>query len=235
MANEQRGEINVFTSNSMRAVLDVLGPRFEQESGYKLALTYAPAKAMLRKLAAGESGDVAILSAPAIQTVADDGTLDKSTLRSFGRCGIGVGVKAGTRKPDVSSLDAFKRALREAKSIVYTVEGASGIHFSNVIEQLGIADEVKAKATRHAGGLVGDVLMQGEVEIGVQQIPELLAVPGVELVGPLPAEIQQYSKATAGIFANAKNRAGAQALIDFLAAPTSAEVFRSKGFDTGAS
>jgi molybdate transport system substrate-binding protein len=232
MASEaQRGEVDVFTSNSMRAVLDQLGPEFERASGYKLTLTYAPAKAMLRRLAAGESADLCILSAPAIQSVADEGKIDKTTLRSFGRCGIGVGVKAGTRKPDVSSVDAFKRAMLEAKSIVHSVEGASGIHFSNVIEQLGIADAVKAKATRHAGGLVGEVLAQGEVELGVQQIPELLAVPGIELVGPLPEEIQQYSKATAGIFTNAQNRAGAQALIDFLAQPSSAEVFRSKGFE----
>lgn len=233
MADAQRDEVNVFTSNSMRAVLDQLGPQFERASGYKLALTYSPAKAMLRRLAAGESGDACILSAPAIQSAAEEGKIDKTTLRSLARCGIGVGVKAGTRKPDVSSLDAFKRALLEAKSIVYTVEGASGIHFSNVIQQLGIADQVNAKATRHAGGLVGDVLIQGEVEIGVQQIPELLAVPGIEVVGPLPSDIQQHSDATAGIFTNAKNRAGAQALVDYLASPAATEVFRSKGFETG--
>jgi molybdate transport system substrate-binding protein len=140
-------------------------------------------------------------------------------------------VKSGTARPDVSTLEAFKRALLEAKSIVHTVEGASGLHFVNVIEKLGIADAVKAKATRHAGGLVGDVLVKGEVELGVQQIPELLAVPGIEVVGPLPPEVQQHSNATAGIFVSARNREGAQALIDFLVAPSSAQVFRAKGFE----
>jgi molybdate transport system substrate-binding protein len=233
-SDDKRGELNVFTSNSMRAVLDQLGPEFERASGYRLTLSYSPAKAMLRRLAAGESADLAILSAPAIESVAEEGKIDKRTLRTLARCGIGVGVKSGTRKPDVSTLDAFRRTLLEAKSIVHTVEGASGIHFVNVIEELGVADAVKAKATRHAGGLVGEVLVQGEVEIGVQQIPELLAVPGIEVVGPLPPEVQQYSDATAGIFVNAANRAGAQALIDFLVTPSSAQVFRAKGFEAAA-
>lgn len=230
----KRSELDVFTSNSMRAVLDQLGPQFERASGYKLAVSYSPAKAMLRRLAAGETADLAILSAPAIESVAEQGKIDKRTLRTLGRCGIGVGVKAGMRKPDVSSLDAFKRALLEAKSIVHTVEGASGIHFVDVIRKLGIADAVHAKATRHAGGLVGEVLVKGDVELGIQQIPELLAVPGVEVVGPLPPEIQQYSNATAGIFVEARNREGAQALIDFLLTPSSAQVFRAKGFEAAA-
>jgi molybdate transport system substrate-binding protein len=229
---EARGELRVFTSNSMRAVLDQLGPEFERSSGYKLVLSYSPAKAMLRRVASGESADLAILSAPAIESIADEGKIDKSTLRKFGRCGIGVGVRTGTAKPDVSSVDAFKRALLDAKSVVHSVEGASGIHFSSVIEKLGIAEPVKAKAVRHAGGLVGVVLVAGEAELGVQQIPELLAVPGVELVGPLPAEIQQYSNATGGIFTNAQNREGAKALIDFLVSRDAAKVFRSKGFET---
>ena len=230
----KRSELNVFTSNSMRAVLDQLGPEFERASGYKLGLSYSPAKAMLRRLAAGETADLAILSAPAIESVAEQGKIDKGTLRTLGRCGIGVGVKSGTRKPDVSSLEAFKRALLEARSIVHTVEGASGIHFVDVIRKLGIAEAVEAKATRHAGGLVGEVLAQGEVELGVQQIPELLAVAGIEVVGPLPPEIQQYSNATAGIFVNAANREGALALIDFLVTPSSAQVFRAKGFEVAA-
>jgi molybdate transport system substrate-binding protein len=216
----------------MRGVLAVLAPQFEQMSGRTLSISYDPAQVMLRRIAAGEAADVAMLGFTAVEKLVADGKLDGATVRKTARCGVGVAVRAGARKRDVSTLDALKKTLLETPSLIFTSEGASGIHFSKVIEQLGIADAVKAKAQRQPGGLVAEALARGEVELAVQQIPELLAVPGVELVGPLPEPVQATSVSAAAIFSATRDREGAQALIDFLSTPDAKRVFREKGHET---
>lgn len=223
--------LTVLTSNSQRGVLAALGPAFERASGYALGISYDPAQVMLRRIAAGESADVAILGQAAIDTLAHQGKVDGATRRTLARCGVGVAVRTGAARPDLSSVDALKRALLDAKSIIYTSEGASGMHFSKVIERLGIASEVEAKAHRQPGGLVAERVASGEVELGVQQIPELLAVRGVELAGPLPQAVQAYSIVTAAIFTASAQRVAAQALLDFLATPAAARVFRDQGLE----
>jgi molybdate transport system substrate-binding protein len=223
--------IALLTSNSIRGVLAVLAPEFERLSGYALRISYDPAQVMLRRIGAGETGDVAILGSAAIDTLAAEGTVDAGTRRTLARCGVGLAVRAGAPRPDVSTADALKKALLDTRSIIYTSEGASGIHFARVIETLGIADAIEAKAHRQTGGLVAERLVSGEVELAVQQIPELLAVEGVELVGPLPEPLQTRSVTTAAIFTGAAQRAGAQAFIDFLRTPEAAEVFRRLGHE----
>jgi molybdate transport system substrate-binding protein len=223
--------IALLTSNSIRGVLAVLAPEFERQSGYTLRISYDPAQVMLRRIAAGETADAAILGSGAIDTLAAEGKIDAGTRRTLARCGVGLAVRAGAPRPDVSTVDALKKALLETRSIIYTSEGASGIHFARVIEELGIADAIQAKAHRQTGGLVAERLVSGEVELAVQQIPELLAVDGVELVGPLPEPLQTRSVTTAGIFTGAQQRAGAQAFIDFLRTPGAAEVFRRLGHE----
>ena len=229
MANEK--QLKLLTSNSVRGVLTELTPRFERESGYRLDVSYDPAQVMLRRIAAGESGDAAILGAAAIDTLVEQRKIDGDSVRKLARCGVGIAVRAGAGKPDVSTVDALKRTLLETPSIVFTTEGASGMHFSRVISDLGIAEPVKAKAHRQTGGLVAEVLARGDVELAVQQIPELLAVEGVELAGPLPAEVQAISTSAGGVFADAKERAGALAFLDFLRTPESIRVFRDKGHE----
>jgi len=224
-------ELKLLTSNSMRGVLDELIPAFERASGRRVSLSYDPAQIMLKRIAAGESGDVAILSQPAIDALAEERKIAPDSRRTLARCGVGIGVRAGAPKPDIGSVDAFKRALLAAKSIAHTTHGASGIHFSGIVERLGIASEVKAKAVQNQGGLIGTLVVEGKAELAVQQIPELMAVPGLEVVGPLPQELQAISVVTVGIFAGAKEQAGAKALIDFLLSPTSARVFRAKGLE----
>ena len=235
MANSQTGNnaapLRLFTSNSMRGVLGQLVPEFERSSGRSLNVSFDPAKIMLRRIAEGESADVAILSKGAIDALADDGKIDGDSRRTLARCGIGVAVRAGAPKPDISSVDAFKRALLEAKSIAHTREGASGMYFSTLIERLGIADEVKAKARTQAGGLVAELITSGEAELAVQQVPELMAVPGVDLVGPLPQQVQNISIVTAGIFRNAAQPDAARQFLEFLATHASARVFRAKGLE----
>jgi molybdate transport system substrate-binding protein len=223
--------LKLLTSNSVRGVLAVLGPQFEKESGYTIDASFDPAQVMLRRIAGGETGDVAILSVAAIDKLADEGKLERESVRRLARCGVGIAVRAGAPKPDVSPVDALKQALLATPSLIYTSEGASGMHFSRVIADLGIGEAIRAKAHRQTGGLVAEVLARGEVELAVQQIPELLAVEGVELVGPLPEQVQAISSSAAGIFSDAANRDGAQAFIDFLTTPDAKRVFRDKGHE----
>ena len=140
-------------------------------------------------------------------------------------------MRAGQKKPDVGTVEALKQTLLDTPSLTFTTEGASGMHFSRVIADLGIGEAIRAKARRQTGGLVAEVLARGEVELAVQQIPELLAVEGVELVGPLPAQVQAISTSAGGVFSDAKEPAGAQAFLDVLRTPAAIRVFRDKGHD----
>jgi molybdate transport system substrate-binding protein len=166
-----------------------------------------------------------------LEELAAAGKIVPESRRMLACCRVGVGVLAGRPKPDVSTLDAFKRALHDAKSIAFTVSGASGIHFSSVIEKLGISDAIHAKAVRQPGGLVGELLIAGKADLAIQQIPELMAVKGVEVAGPLPEEIQATSTSGVGVFTSSKNRDAARALAELLATPESARVFKAKGHE----
>lgn len=221
----------LFSSNSTRAVLAELLPQFERATGTRVATSFDPALVMLKRIDAGETADLAVLGQAAVDALAASRKIIPESRRTLARCGVGVGVRAGAPKPDVSSTAALKAALLAAKSIAHTTSGASGIHFSGVVERLGIADEVRAKAVTNQGGLIGELVARGEAELAIQQIPELLAVPGVELVGPLPQELQSISVVTAGIFAGTQHAAAARSLIDFLATPPAMRVFRAKGLE----
>jgi len=223
--------IQVFTSNGLRAVMGELAPAFERASGHSVAVSYDPAKIMLRRIQAGETADLAIIGGTAVDDLTRQGKISASTRRAFARCGVGLAVRVGARKPDIGTIDAFKQALLAAKSVAYTQEGASGIHFSGVIERLGIAEQVQAKAVRQPGGLVGELVAAGKAEIAIQQIPELLAVPGIELVGPLPHEVQAVTVSTAGIFAASRQPEAARALLDFLTTSSAARVLRARGLE----
>lgn len=226
-------EIKVMASNALRAVLGELAPAFERAHGHKISATYDPAQRMLKRIAAGESADVAISSAPAIDELMNQGVIVAGSHPILARYGIGIAVRAGAPKPDIGSVEAFKRALLGAQSVACTVEGASGIYFAKLIERLGIAEQVNAKARKRPGGLIGELVASGEADLAVQQIPELMAVPGIELLGPLPQELQNISVLAAGVFAASGNPRAAQALIDFLATPESMRVFKAKGFEAG--
>ncbi|OGA41368.1 MAG: hypothetical protein A3G24_06380 [Betaproteobacteria bacterium RIFCSPLOWO2_12_FULL_62_13] len=224
-------ELKVFCSNSVRAVMDELVPQFERASGHKVAVSYDPAKIMLERIMGGESADLVILSAPAIDELTKQGKIVAGSRRELARCGVGIAVRAGAPKPDIGSVEALKRALLNARSIAHTSSGASGIHFAGLIERLGIAEQVRPKAVKRPGGLVGELVVSGEAEIAVQQIPELMAVPGTELVGPLPQELQVITTATASVFTDASQPQAAQALLEFLSTPAAARVFKAKGLE----
>ena len=208
-----------------------LAPQFERANDCKIAISYDPAKAMLARIQKGETADLAILGSGAIDELVKQGKISAGSRRVLARCRVGVAVLAGKPRPDISSVEAFKRTLLGAKSVAYTQEGASGMHFAGLIERLGIAEQVKAKAVRQPGGLIGELVAAGKAEIAIQQIPELMAVAGIELVGPLPAEIQLVTVSSAGIFAGTKQAEAAQSFIRFLVTPAAARVMKTKGLE----
>ena len=223
--------VKLFVSNSARGVMDVLVPKFEQATGHKLTISYDPAKIMMERIRKGESADLAILGGSAIPDLEKMGKVAAGSRRAIASCGIGVAVSAGARKPDIGTVESFKRALLAAKSIAYTEQGASGMYFSRLIEDLGIAGPVKAKAVRQPGGLVGELVAAGEAELAVQQIPELMAVPRIQFVGPFPKEVQVITQSSGAVFADAREPAAAKAFLDFLLSPDSASVFKAKGHE----
>lgn len=226
--------IQLFVSNSLRGVLGELIPQFEHASGHRVSISYDPAKLMMERIARGETADLAIIGGSAIDDLVKAGKIDGGSKRPVASCGVGIAVLAGAGKPDIGTVDAFKRALLAAKSVAWTQEGASGIYFTKLIERLGIARELLAKAVREPGGLIGELVASGKAEMAVQQIPELLAVPGIELVGPLPGDIQLTTASSAGIFTASRDPRAAQALLDFLTTPSAAKVFRARGHEPAA-
>ena len=224
--------LKILSSNSIRAVMGELVPQFERSSGMNVSVTYDPAKVMLARIAKGETADLAITGSGAIDELVKQGKIQAGGRRVLARCKVGVAVRAGTPKPDISTVDSLKRMLLAAKSVAYTQEGASGMHFSGLIERMGIAKEVQAKAVRQPGGLIGELVAAGKAEIAIQQVPELRAVPGIELVGPLPEDIQLVTVTSAGIFAGTQQVQAAQSFIDFLSSPAAMRVMQSRGLET---
>jgi molybdate transport system substrate-binding protein len=215
----------------MRGVMDELLPQFERATKNQVEVSYDPAKLMMERIQRGEAADLAIMGGSGIEDLEKSGKIAAGSRRLVSSCGVGVAVKAGAARPDIGTVDSFKRALLAAKSIAYTEHGASGIYFSKLIEKLGIADAIKAKAARQPGGLVAEIVVAGKADLAVQQIPELLVVKGVDLVGPLPKDVQQTTVSSGGVFANSKVQNEARALLDFLATPDAKRVMKAKGHE----
>jgi molybdate transport system substrate-binding protein len=227
-------EIKVISTIGVKSAVEELAPQFEKKTGHKLAITFGVANALKREIEAGETFDLAIMTAVVADDLIKQGKLVAATRTNVARGGIGIAVRAGAPKPDISTVDALKRALLETKSITYAKQGGSGIYFAGLLERLGIAEAMRPK-TRYGGGNVAEVVAAGEAEMAVQLITELISVRGVELVGPLPAEVQNYIVLTAGVGTEAKEAAGAKEFLQFLTAPAAAPVYTSKGLEPGAS
>ena len=227
-------EIRVITSNSSRTVLDGLASAFEDARGRRYAVVFDSAGSMLARIKDGETGDVAILGAAVVEELEKLGTIRPGSRRPFARSRVGVAVRAGAPKPDISTVEAFRHALIAAKSVAHTVHGASGMYVPVLLERLGIAAQVKPKTVTRPGGYIGTVVASGEAELAVQQIVELKAVPGIDIVGPLPDEIQQVIETAAGIFTASSQPDAAGELIGFLLSPAAAGVFTEVGLEQAA-
>ena len=225
-------DIKIICSNGFGAVMHELGPRFEAATGHKLIVRYGLAAVLGKEIEAGDTFDLTILAPPQIDALIRQGKIVPESRRVLARSGIGVMVRAGAPKPDISTVDAFKRALLAAKSIAFPPQGQSGIYLAGLIERLGLGDALKPKLKLIASGpLTGETVAKGEAEIGITPIGELLAVPGVALVGPLPAEVQNYIVQTAGISPAARQGAAAKAFLDFVMAPENRHVIVEKGME----
>jgi molybdate transport system substrate-binding protein len=224
------GEIRVLSTSGMRSVVEELAPQFERTTGHTLHLTFGTTGALQSQIEAGVPCDVALLGAPFIDALITQGRLRADTRTDVARSGIGIAVRAGAPKPDIRTVEALKRTLLAASSIAYNKDATSGIYFMSLLERLGIADAVQPKTTSGTG-FVAALVAKGEAEMAVQASSDHLAVPGVELVGPLPAEVQHYVVFTAGIGAAVTDLRLAKELITFLTAPSAVPVLTAKGLE----
>ena len=221
-------EINVMASMSIKEAYLELVPRFEAHSGHKVVTAWVGSADIMKRMRAGETTDVVIMAAGAIDELAKEGRIAAGSRVDLVRSSVGVAVRAGAPRPDLSSGEALRRALVAAKSIAYS-SGPSGVYLSGVFKRWGIPDDRITQTP--PGAPVGEVIARGEAEIGFQQVSELLPVKGIDYVGPLPADMQLVTVFSAGTHAGAKEAEAANALKRFLASPSAAPVFRKKGLD----
>lgn len=228
-------DIKVASGGAFKGVLDALAALYEKQNGARLDIAYQTVGQHLALIRDGkETFDVAVLTPEAIDALARDGKIVAGSKVDLARVGVGVAVKAGAPLPDITTVDAFKHALLAAKSVAYIdpkAGGSSGIYVAKLLQQLGIADAVNAKAVLIRGGAVADHIADGEAEIGIHQISEILPVAGVTLVGPLPAAIQNYTVYAAGVGAEAKDEAAGRAAVRFLSGPRALPIIEAQGME----
>ena len=209
------------------AYLELLSP-FERASVHKVENLWVPSVQMMNRLKGGETVDLVILSAAALEDLRKAGIVSERT--DLAKSGIGVAVKAGAPRPDISSGEALKRAVLAAKGIAYST-GPSGIYLIKMFERMGIAEQIKSRVKQVQGVPAGSIVARGEAELAFQQVSELLPVPGIDLVGPLPPDVQEITIFAAGLHAKAPHPDAARALITHLTAPAAASVIRKKGME----
>lgn len=228
-------EIRVASAGAFKQVLTALTPQFETATGNKLVVRFQTVGQHLALIRNGqEEFDVAILTPDAIEDLVREGKVVSGSRANLAKVGIGVAVKTGAPLPDIGTVEAFKRTLLAATSVAYIDPksgGSSGIYVARLLDRLGIASEVNAKAKLIHGGAVANHIADGEAEIGIHQISEILPVAGTTLVGPLPEAIQNFTVYAAGISTTVKSDASARALIGFLSGPDSVPVIKSRGME----
>jgi molybdate transport system substrate-binding protein len=228
-------EIKVFSTVGVKSVLEDLVPKFEKATGHKLAITWSTASLLAKRVQAGEQADALILIKGNLETLQKEGKIMPGTDVIFSKSIFAVGVKAGAPKPDISTPDALKQALLASKAVSYTdpaTGGASGVYTAKQIAKLGITEQMKGK-TKHpaSGGFSGSLLVDGQADIAINSKPELLSVPGVEVVGPLPGDMAYTVIYAAGVQSGAAQADAAKALVKYLMSPEAQDVFKAKGFD----
>jgi len=229
----QAADIKILTTGAMKPVVVEMVPAFER-LGHKTAVENDTAGALLKRIEGGETFDVAVITPAAIDQLSKSGKIAEGTRTNLARVGIGVMVKDGAPRPDVSSVEAFKAALLGARTVGYidpASGGSSGIYLAKLFERLGIADAISGKAKLKKGGHVADLVVSGEAEIGIHQISEIVPVKGVTLVGPLPGEIQNYTTYAAGIASSTKEAAAANALLELLSGAEASALLKQKGME----
>jgi molybdate transport system substrate-binding protein len=226
-------EVTVLSGGAVKSAFTEAAQAWERKTGNKVSATFAPAGDLRKKIAAGESADVLIVPRENLAEFERAGALPPGGGRDLAGVAMGAAVRKGAPVPDISTPEALKRTLLEAKSLTYMdpARGTSGRHFDeNVLPALGIRDQVRAKAVLGEGGFIAEKVARGEVEIAFHQMTEILPVPGVTVVGPLPRELQKVTIYSASVMRSAKHAAEAQTLLDYLASPEGRKAFLDRGF-----
>ena len=226
-------EIKVFCPGAVKGVVTELAQTFQRTTGQSVKFEYGTAGAVAKRVAAGEAGDVAITTSASLAKLAEQGRIISDSRRDLGKVGVAVAVRAGAPLPDISTPEAFKRAMLESKSVMYAdpaLGGQSGIHTARVFEKLGIAEAMKPKTMLRPGAPQGLVeVAKGDIEIGIGQMSEIVAAKGVQLAGPLPRELQNTLTFSAGLLTGAGQTA--HAFVELLVSPAAREKFKAAGFD----
>src|SRR5580658_2803289 len=228
-------ELVVYSTIGVRSAAEQLFAQFEHASSHKLAVTWGTAPMLVKRIEDGDTADVVVLSRAGIDALQKQGKIAPGTDATLASSGVGIAVKAGAPKPDISTPEALKRTLLAAKSIAYSepsAGGASGVYFAKLLERMGIAEQMKPK-TKYPppGGFSANLLMTGEAELAVQQKPELLHVAGCEIVGFLPGDLNMVTEFAVGITPGCKYADAGKALIAFLRTPDAKAAFQAKGLE----
>ena len=234
-AQATAAELKVLTAGAFKSVLLAVQPAFEQRTGHRLRIENDTAGALQKRIAAGEAFDVVFSSPASLKPLREAGQVAAEEPVPLARVAIGVAVRRGAPVPDISSVEAFRSAVLHARSVAYidpAAGGSSGIYLDRLFERWGIAPLVRAKAVLVPGGLVATRVVDGSAELGIHQISEIIAVPEAVLVGPLPAEIQNYTVYAGALAAATKEAAAARELLAALRGSGAAQILRAKGMET---
>jgi molybdate transport system substrate-binding protein len=232
-APSQAAEVKILTAGAMKEVVLAVVPAFEKETGHKATVSNDTAGGLAKRIEGGEAFDLVVITPGAAKELAAKGKVAGNGT-PVARVGVGVVVKEGAPLPDISTVEAFKTTLKAAKTVAYidpASGGSSGIYLASLFEKLGIAGDITPKAKLKKGGYVAELIANGEAELGLHQISEILPVKGVKLVGPLPAEIQNYTTYAAAISANAAQPAAAQAMLKLLGGAEADAVLKARGME----
>jgi molybdate transport system substrate-binding protein len=226
-------EITLLSVGAAEEIIVELIPQFEKSSGHKVVTTWTGSANIKKRIAAGEVYDLVIVSGPVIDAFIKEGKIAPGSRTDLMKSGVGVAVRAGAPKPDIESSEALKRTLIAAKTIGYS-SGPSGDHIVALVERMGITDQIKPKLKQvPSGARIGTMIVNGDVEIGFQQISELIHAPGLDYLGPLPSDVQKITVYSAGIHSGAKQPEAAKALVKALTAPAAAPVIKQHGMEPG--
>jgi molybdate transport system substrate-binding protein len=224
-------DLKILSGGAMQGLMADAVPLFERDGRRKVAVEFGLTSALRKAIADGAIFDIALLPRPDIEALAHAGKMAAASVTDIARSSIGVAVRAGAPKPDISTVDAFKRAVVRAGSVTYS-DGPSGLYIAALMERLGLAEAIKSK-TKLTTGPVAELLARGEAEIGLQQIVAILPVKGADLVGPLPAELQNVIVYAAGLSARSTNSQAARDFVAFMATPQVVSIIRAKGMEPG--
>jgi molybdate transport system substrate-binding protein len=226
-------ELKIFGSRVTKMIVEEVGPQFERATGHHLTVVSDVAAVMKRRIEAGEPFDLAVLVNFQADQLVKQGKLLNDTRSDIMKAGIGVAVRRGAPMPDIGTVEAFRQTLLAAKSIIYLKEGASTIYLDRLFARMGIAEALRSKTIKPETESVSEAVASGDVELGMIVIPNILSVPGAQLVGPLPEEIQSYIVFTAAVAASSPNQQAARDLIAFLKSPAAIAAIKAKGMSPG--